>query len=73
VEYEIADVELGPGRPWGDPSLDREAERWFLLAQFDSDDDAKMMWGDAGALCWLIRPEDLTAMRFDRARLVPQC
>lgn len=73
VEYEIADAELGPGRSWGDPSLDREAERWVLLAQFDSDDDAKMTWGDAGALYWLIRPEDLTAMRFDRARLVPQC
>ncbi|MFG2783374.1 DUF1963 domain-containing protein [Streptomyces prunicolor] len=50
VEYEIADAELGPGRPWGDPSPDREAERRVLLAQFDSDDDAKMMWGDAGAL-----------------------
>ncbi|MFJ9628892.1 YwqG family protein [Streptomyces sp. NPDC101175] len=73
VEYEVADAELGPGRPWGDPLLDREAERWLVLAQLDSDDDAGMTWGDTGTLYWLIRPEDLTTRRFDRVRLVLQC
>lgn len=26
-----------------------------------------MMWGDTGMLYWLIRPEDFTDRRFDRA------
>lgn len=73
VEYDIACGALGGFHPWGTPVLDREAERWVLLAQFDSDSDAKTMWGDAGALYWLIRPEDLAAHRFDRARLTVQC
>ncbi|MGG7575788.1 DUF1963 domain-containing protein [Streptomyces sirii] len=45
----------------------------MLLAQFDSDDDADMMWGDCGALYWLIRPEDLADRRFDRAMFTWQC
>ncbi|MGW3292181.1 YwqG family protein [Streptomyces sp. NPDC001002] len=74
VEYEIADAHLGPGQhTWGDPLLDEEAARWVVLAQFDSDTDAGMEWGDAGTLYWLIRQEDLTASRFDRVRLVVQC
>lgn len=73
VEYEIANGALGGVDPWGTPALDREAERWLLLAQFDSDAQARMMWGDAGALYWLIRPEDLAAQHFDRARLTVQC
>ncbi|WP_307936554.1 DUF1963 domain-containing protein [Salinispora arenicola] len=31
------------------------------------------MWGDVGMLYWLIRPEDLTARRFDRALFTWQC
>jgi uncharacterized protein YwqG len=73
VEYEIADAELGPGHPWCDPLLDREAERRVPLAQFGSDSGAGMTWGEMGTLYWLIRPEDLTARRLDRARLVIQC
>lgn len=73
VEYEIANAALGSIHSWGDHPLDQEAERWVLLAQFDSDKDAKMTWGDTGTLYWLIRPEDLAAHRFDRARLTVQC
>ncbi|MEV1065264.1 YwqG family protein [Streptomyces sp. NPDC050263] len=73
AEYEIAYAALGGVSPWGDRPHDEEAERWVLLAQFDSDSDAKMTWGDAGALYWLIRPEDLAAHRFDQARLTVQC
>jgi hypothetical protein len=72
VEYEVANTEIGGFRPWGDPLLDREAERWTLLAQFDSDSDAGTVWGDTGALYWLIRPDDLAARRFESARLVMQ-
>ncbi|MER6159109.1 YwqG family protein [Streptomyces sp. NPDC001868] len=75
VEYEIAGAELGEGLPWGDPLLDREAERWVLLAQFDGAGDGagELSWGGAGTLYWFIRPEDLTAHRFGGARLVVQC
>ncbi|GAA4578193.1 hypothetical protein GCM10023194_00440 [Planotetraspora phitsanulokensis] len=72
VEYEVAQLALG-GVDWRDPRLQEEAGRWLLLAQFDSDDRANMMWGDAGALYWLIRPEDLAARRFDRALFTWQC
>jgi hypothetical protein len=72
VEYEIADAVLGGGRAWGDDVLDREAERWRLLAQFDGDGEAKPTWGGDGAVYWLIRADDLPARRFDRARAVVQ-
>ncbi|MGW2631598.1 YwqG family protein [Streptomyces chattanoogensis] len=72
VETEVARGVLG-SPPWDDPRLREEALRWVLLAQFDTDDDADMMWGDAGALYWLIRPEDLAQRRFDRAMFTWQC
>ncbi|MFF7725520.1 YwqG family protein [Streptomyces sp. NPDC008001] len=72
VETEVARGALG-NPPWSDPRIQEEALRWVLLAQFDSDDDADMMWGDCGALYWLIRPEDLAARRFDRAMFTWQC
>ncbi|MFI5589274.1 YwqG family protein [Amycolatopsis sp. NPDC051758] len=70
VENEIAAAVLGDYR---DPRLAEEAARWVLLAQIDSDDEADMMWGDAGMLYWLIRADDLEAGRFDRARCTLQC
>ncbi|MEU9448669.1 YwqG family protein [Streptomyces sp. NPDC048277] len=73
VEYDIANATLAGNHSWGDQPLDQEAERWALLAQFDSDSDAKMAWGEEGTLYWLIRPEDLAAQRFDQARLTVQC
>ncbi|KJK57444.1 hypothetical protein UK12_16675 [Saccharothrix sp. ST-888] len=73
VEYEVAHAVLDGRAPWHTPELRAEAERWILLAQIDSDPDADMMWGDAGALYWLIRPEDLAAKRFDRAVFTWQC
>lgn len=73
VEYEAAQAALGGAVDWRDPALVAEAGRWLLLAQFDSDGDANMMWGDVGVLYWLIRPEDLAARRFDRAVFTWQC
>ncbi|MCF3102216.1 DUF1963 domain-containing protein [Streptomyces roseoverticillatus] len=72
VESEVARGALG-NPAWTDPRIKEEALRWVLLAQFDTDDDADMMWGDGGALYWLIRPEDLAARRFDRAMFTWQC
>ena len=73
VEAEVAKGVLGPEVPWTDPRVDQEAAEWVLLAQFDSDDAADMMWGDCGALYWLIRPKDLAERRFDRAGFTWQC
>ncbi|WP_330452554.1 MULTISPECIES: YwqG family protein [unclassified Streptomyces] len=73
VEIEIAEAVLDGEVPWDDPRLSEEAGNWLLLAQFDSEDAADMMWGDAGALYWLIRPEDLAERRFERAMFTWQC
>ncbi|MFI9202840.1 YwqG family protein [Streptomyces sp. NPDC053048] len=77
VEYEIAhgflNKQHGGDVGWDDPRLADEARRWTLLAQIDTDDNADMMWGDCGALYWLIRPEDLAVGRFDQAMFTMQC
>lgn len=46
---------------------------WILLLQLDTDDDAKMMWGDAGMLYFWIRKQDLAERRFDNCWMVMQC
>ncbi|MFI8203905.1 YwqG family protein [Streptomyces sp. NPDC085937] len=73
VELEIAEAVLDGEVSWDDPRLSEEAGGWVLLAQFDSEEAADMMWGDAGALYWLIRPEDLAERRFERAMFTWQC
>lgn len=72
VEIEAAQIALARTGEHGSAEWRREAEHWTLLAQFDSDDDAGMVWGDCGTLYWLIRPEDLIARRFDAALLTWQ-
>lgn len=66
IEYEIASASLGGGRQTMD-AMAAEETAWVLLAQFDSDDVASMMWGDVGTLYWMIRPEDLATQQFDKA------
>ncbi|MFE0424245.1 YwqG family protein [Streptomyces sp. NPDC058953] len=77
VELEAAATALGGGDAGAvdrrDPRLTAESADWVLLAQFDSDDDADMMWGDAGLLYWLIHRDDLAARRFDKAVFTWQC
>ncbi|MFD3545231.1 YwqG family protein [Streptomyces sp. NPDC058655] len=73
VEIEVAEAVLDGEVPWHDPRLSEETDNWVLLAQFDSEDTADMMWGDAGVLYWLIRPEDLAERRFERAMFTWQC
>lgn len=53
--------------------LRRDAARWRLLLQLDSDDHASMMWGDVGMLYFWVRDDDLAAQRFDRAWMILQC
>ena len=44
----------------------------LLLLQVDSDDGARMMWGDVGRLYYLIETEDLRAKRFEASRCMLQ-
>jgi uncharacterized protein YwqG len=46
-------------------------EGWTLLAQFDSDGD--LMFGDAGALYFVVPEADLRERRFDRVMGIMQC
>jgi len=72
VELDVARVRLGvwPGE-WD--AVVEEGRRWALLAQIGSDAHAGMMWGDAGALYWLVRPEDLAAGDFRDSSFTWQC
>lgn len=73
VELDVAHAQLGGQFSYGHPAVHQEAQRWALLAQFDSDPRAEMMWGDCGMLYWLIRPGDLAARRFEEASFTWQC
>lgn len=46
---------------------------WVLLLQIDSDDDADMMWGDAGMLYFWIKRQDLERHRFEACWMISQC
>ncbi|MEV0952103.1 YwqG family protein [Promicromonospora sp. NPDC050249] len=60
----------GPHRP-GQDTIAAETDQWVLVFQVDSDND--LMWGDAGTLYWLARPEDLARGDFTNIRFVMQC
>lgn len=46
---------------------------WQLLLQLDSEDDAGMMWGDAGRLYFMIREQDQKSLSFDKAWMDWEC
>jgi uncharacterized protein YwqG len=56
-----------------DAELEAGATDWRLLLQIDSDDTAKMMWGDVGMIYFWIRREDLERRDFSHTWLVMQC
>jgi uncharacterized protein YwqG len=62
VEMDVEQLRRGlAGEPfeWSDPDVQAAASSWQLLLQVASDDDADMMWGDAGQLYYLVTdPED---------------
>jgi uncharacterized protein YwqG len=53
--------------------LGTSATEWRLLLQIDSDEEAGMMWGDAGRIYFWLRREDLAARKFDAAHAILQC
>lgn len=53
--------------------LDKNAARWNLLLQVDSNEELGMMWGDLGRLYLWITDEDLAARKFENSWLILQC
>ena len=53
--------------------LEKSCEDWQLLLQLDSDDDAKLMWGDLGMLYFWVRESDLKVPDFSHAWMALQC
>jgi uncharacterized protein YwqG len=49
------------------------ATDWELLLQIDSDDDAKMMWGDVGRIYYWIPCEELRQRNFEATWMILQC
>jgi hypothetical protein len=72
VEAEVAVAALG-NPSWSDPALAAESDRWELLVQVDSDDDAGFLWGDAGMLYWLARTDDHGRTGLDQVSFTWQC
>jgi uncharacterized protein YwqG len=67
---------LGDLSGYKDPrreELEPAAHDGTLLLQFDSDDNAKMMWGDGGMLYVWVRRQDLAARNFEKAWTILQC
>ena len=53
--------------------LEKTSHHWQLLLQIDSDDNANMIWGDAGRLYFWIKDEDLAARHFHNCWMISQC
>lgn len=78
LECQLASHGIYVGGPEGyaDPraaELRPGAAEWRLLLQMDSDEDAGVMWGDAGRLYFWIRESDLAARDWDGVWMVLQC
>jgi len=52
--------------------LEKAAQEWMLLFQLDTDEAAKMMWGDGGMLYFWIRKEDLRSRNFAEVWMIMQ-
>ncbi|XMB72999.1 YwqG family protein [Mycoplasmatota bacterium WC30] len=55
------------------PKETENIDDWILLLQVDSEYEAKMLWGDAGKLYFLINKNDLAQEEFSKIRLLLQC
>jgi len=53
--------------------IEENATEWALLFQIDSDDNAGMMWIDAGRLYFWIREEDFINRKFENTWMLLQC
>ena len=68
-------IYFGDAKGYKDPrvaQLRETIDEWQLLLQVDTDDDARMAWGDGGMIYFWIRKQDLEERAFDKAWLVLQ-
>ncbi len=54
-------------------ALEKGRSDWLLLFQLDSDDAARMMWGDVGRLYFWITRQDLERRDFSKVWMILQC
>jgi uncharacterized protein YwqG len=78
LEAQLASNGVYVGVPEGYSSPKRMAleagvKDWRLLLQIDSDDDARMMWGDSGRLYFWVREDEARRGDFSGAWMVLQC
>ena len=78
LECEYVTHRINCGTPDGyriarSQGLDKNASRWNLLLQVESNEELGMMWGDLGRLYLWITDEDLAARQFENCWLVLQC
>lgn len=78
LECEYVTNQIYCGNPDGyaaarERGLDKNAARWNLLMQIDSNEELGMMWGDMGRLYLWITTEDLKARKFENCWLILQC
>jgi uncharacterized protein YwqG len=69
-------VYLGDVISHDDPNIQLLAQGyrdWLLLLQLDSEDDARMMWGDVGRLYFWMRADALAERRFEDVWVILQC
>ena len=55
------------------PELEKTCEDWRLLLLLDSDESAKLMWGDVGMLYFWVRHSDVLRSDFSRTWMTLQC
>ena len=66
----------GDATGYDDPraaKLKEDAGDWSLLFQMDTDDDLKVMWGDAGMIYFWVRRDDARRLKFDNTWVILQC
>ena len=78
LECQLASNGVYCGNPAGynDPravELAKGVDDWMLLFQVDTDDKARMMWGDVGRLYFWIKRSDLAKREFSKVWMVLQC
>lgn len=78
LECQLASNGIYCGTPEGYDSpqaaqLAPGAEEWRLLLQLDSDDEAGMMWGDAGTLYFWVLEADARKADFTNVWMILQC
>lgn len=78
LECEYVTNQINCGTPEGYKiakarGLGKNAKRWNLLLQVDSNEELGMMWGDMGRLYLWITEEDLKNRNFENCWLILQC